>query len=97
MRVGYVPDQFGHVGQLPQLLAGFGCEGAMLWRGVPAEIDESLFWWEAPDGTRLFTVYLMHGYGNAVHLPLAPDALAAAAARRGRAPAPRARAFRACC
>jgi Glycosyl hydrolases family 38 N-terminal domain/Glycosyl hydrolases family 38 C-terminal domain len=76
MRIGYVPDQFGHVGQLPQLLAGFGCEGAMLWRGVPAEIDESLFWWEAPDGTRLFTVYLMHGYGNAVHLPLAPDALA---------------------
>jgi hypothetical protein len=76
MRVGYVPDQFGHVGQLPQLLAGFGCEGAMLWRGVPAEIDESLFWWEAPDGTRLFTVYLMHGYGNAVHLPLAPAALA---------------------
>ena len=41
----------------------------MLWRGVPAGIDESLFWWEAPDGTRLFTVYLMHGYGNAVHLP----------------------------
>ncbi|HEY8155905.1 MAG TPA: hypothetical protein VII72_17375 [Myxococcota bacterium] len=77
MRIGYVPDQFGHVGQLPQLLAGFGCEGAMLWRGVPAGIDESLFWWEAPDGTRLFSVYLMHGYGNAVHLPLEPNALAA--------------------
>jgi len=76
MRIGYVPDQFGHVGQLPQLLAGFGCEGAMLWRGVPVGIDESLFWWEAPDGTRIFTVYLMHGYGNAVHLPLEPDALA---------------------
>jgi hypothetical protein len=76
MRVGYVPDQFGHVGQLPQLLAGFGCESAALWRGVPAEIDESLFEWEAPDGTRVFTAYLMHGYGNAVHLPLDPDALA---------------------
>jgi len=76
MRVGYVPDQFGHVGQLPQLLAGFGCDAAVLWRGVPARIDESLFWWEAPDGTRVFAVYLMHGYGNAVHLPLDPDALA---------------------
>jgi len=76
MRVGYVPDQFGHVGQLPQLLAGFGCEAAALWRGVPVEIEDSLFEWEAPDGTRLFTVYLMHGYGNAVHLPLAPEALA---------------------
>jgi hypothetical protein len=76
MKIGYVPDQFGHVGQLPQLLAGFGCDGAMLWRGVPAGIDESLFWWESPDGTRVFTVYLMHGYGNAVHLPLEPEALA---------------------
>ena len=28
MRLGYVPDQFGHVGQLPQLFAGFGLEGA---------------------------------------------------------------------
>lgn len=76
MRVGYVPDQFGHVGQLPQLLAGFGCSAAVLWRGVPAGIDESLFRWEAPDGTRVLGVYLMHGYGNAVHLPLDPDALA---------------------
>jgi hypothetical protein len=76
MRLGYVPDQFGHVGQLPQILAGFGCDAAALWRGVPAGVDETLFWWEAPDGTRLFTVYLVHGYGNAVHLPLEPDALA---------------------
>jgi alpha-mannosidase len=74
MRVGYVPDQFGHVGQLPQLLASFGCESAVLWRGVPAGIDESLFEWEAPDGTRVFTVYLMHGYGNAVHAFSNPQA-----------------------
>ncbi|HXZ85246.1 MAG TPA: alpha-mannosidase, partial [Myxococcota bacterium] len=26
-RLGYVPDQFGHVGQLPQIFAGFGFEG----------------------------------------------------------------------
>jgi alpha-mannosidase len=65
MRVGYVPDQFGHVGQLPQLFAGFGCEAAVLWRGVPAGVDETLFGWEAPDGTRIFGVYLMHGYGCA--------------------------------
>ena len=24
MNLGYVPDQFGHVGQLPQIFAGFG-------------------------------------------------------------------------
>ena len=69
MRVGYVPDQFGHVGQLPQIFAGFGLPAAVLWRGVGADVDRTLFTWEAPDGTRLLAVYLMHGYGNAVNLP----------------------------
>ena len=79
--VGYVPDQFGHVGQLPQLLRGFGLEGAALWRGVGQHVGETTFWWEAPDGTRLFTVYMPLGYGNAALLPLEPEALAARLAR----------------
>src|SRR5215831_14665530 len=77
MPVGYVPDQFGHVGQLPQLLAGFGLTSAVLWRGVDADVDRTLFSWESPDGTRLDTAWLLHGYGNGMHLPRAPDALAA--------------------
>jgi alpha-mannosidase len=77
MRVGYVPDQFGHVGQLPQLFASFGFPAAVLWRGVGADIDRTLFSWEGPDGTRIPVVYLMHGYGNAVNLPTEPAALAA--------------------
>lgn len=76
MNLGYVPDQFGHIGQLPQILAGFGLEAAALWRGVGADVDETLFLWEGPDGTSIFTVYLRHGYGNAVMLPLDPAALA---------------------
>ncbi len=76
MNLGYVPDQFGHVGQLPQIFAGFGLEAAMLWRGVGADVEETAFLWEAPDGTSLFTVYLRHGYGNAVMLPLDSEALA---------------------
>jgi alpha-mannosidase len=77
LRMGYVPDQFGHVGQLPQLFAGFGLEGAALWRGVGADVDRTLFRWQAPDGTEQLTVYLIHGYGNAAHLPLEGEALAA--------------------
>ena len=76
MDLGYVPDQFGHVGQLPQIFAGFGLEAAMLWRGVGEDIEETTFLWEAPDGTSLFTVYLRNSYGNAVALPLDSDALA---------------------
>ena len=28
MRVGYIPDQFGHTAQLPQILRGFGFDQA---------------------------------------------------------------------
>lgn len=77
MEVGYVPDQFGHVGQLPQIFAGFGFDAAVVWRGVGPDVDGTLFHWEAPDGTRLLTAYLKTGYGNAVHLPRDPEALAA--------------------
>ncbi len=77
MPVGYVPDQFGHVGQLPQILAGFGLDCAVLWRGVGSEVGETLFDWEAPDGSRVLCVYLLQGYGNAAQLPLDPGALAA--------------------
>jgi hypothetical protein len=76
MSVGYVPDQFGHVGQLPQIFAGFGFEVAVLWRGVGDDVDDTTFLWEAPDGTRMFTVHLVHGYGNAMNLSLDPAALA---------------------
>jgi hypothetical protein len=77
LAAGYVPDQFGHVGQLPQILAGFGMREAILWRGVGQDVDGTLFRWQAPDGTALLTVHLLHGYGNAAHLPLEPGALAA--------------------
>lgn len=77
MRVGYVPDQFGHVGQLPQIFAGFGLDGAVLWRGVGADVGESLFRWEAPDGSRVLVAYLPRGYGHGAGLPLEPAALAA--------------------
>ena len=32
--IGYVCDMFGHTGQLPQILRGFGMEGAVVWRAV---------------------------------------------------------------
>ncbi|MGH0035477.1 MAG: hypothetical protein ACQGVK_10685 [Myxococcota bacterium] len=76
MRLGYVPDQFGHVGQLPQIFAGMGFDAAALWRGVGANVGETLFDWEAPDGTRLLTVHLARSYSNAANLPSDPAALA---------------------
>ena len=67
MMIGYMPDSFGHIGQIPQILRGFGMEVASVWRGVhdgPAE-----FWWQSPDGSRVLMAYLREGYGNGADLP----------------------------
>lgn len=66
MRVGYLPDQFGHTAQLPQILRLAGIEHACVWRGVPEAVRTTEFWWQAPDGTAVRTRYLPEGgYGGA--------------------------------
>jgi mannosylglycerate hydrolase len=73
MAVGYLPDEFGHAAQVPQLLrlAGFG--HAAVWRGVPAAVDHHAFHWSAPDGSTVRAEYLIGGYGNAAGLFAYPD------------------------
>jgi alpha-mannosidase len=73
--VGYMPDQFGHISQMPQILSGFGIRSAIIWRGVGRTVNETQFLWEAPDGTQLFTIYLADSYGNGALLPLKPKEL----------------------
>jgi glycosyl hydrolase family 38/alpha mannosidase-like protein len=64
LEVGYMPDQFGHIGQMPQILAMQGIGRAVVWRGVSAEIYKTAFRWEAPDGTAVLTEYLAFSYAN---------------------------------
>ena len=68
MRVGYLPDMFGHVAQMPQILRLAGIDTAVVWRGVPSEVDFHRFVWEAPNGASVVAEYLPGGYGNAVYL-----------------------------
>ena len=83
-RVGYLPDTFGHPAQLPQILAGFDLDSTVIFRGVQSDTSE--FLWEAPDGTRLLTIYLPGGYYNGMELARAPRLLAGGAdARHARA------------
>jgi len=68
MPIGYIPDPFGHPGQVPQILKGFGIDAAALWRGLsdqPAEL-----WWESPDGSKVLLAYLRDSYSNGANLPL---------------------------
>jgi hypothetical protein len=69
MEVGYLPDMFGHVAQMPQLLRQFGLRHAVVWRGVPFAVDRSAFWWKALDGSTVRAEYLLEGYGNGAALP----------------------------
>jgi mannosylglycerate hydrolase len=68
MRVGYLPDMFGHVAQMPQILRLAGIETAVVWRGVPSTVDFHRFVWEGPDGSSVVAEYLPAGYGNAAYL-----------------------------
>jgi alpha-mannosidase len=69
MQVGYLPDMFGHVAQMPQLLRLAGLDHAVVWRGVPAAVTQTAFWWEAPDGSRVRAEYLYGSYSNGRDLP----------------------------
>jgi len=76
MRVGYLPDSFGHAAQMPQLYHQLGFRYAAVWRGVPLAIDRVAFSWEAPDGSRILTAYMGNSYAQGVDLPIDPGALA---------------------
>jgi mannosylglycerate hydrolase len=70
MTLGYAPDPFGHPAQLPQILQGFGLNDFLFWRGLGDAADSvgALFWWVAPDGTRVLAHQLLGSYGNANQL-----------------------------
>src|SRR2546421_1275634 len=76
MPVGYLPDMFGHISQMPQILRLAGLEDAVVWRGVPAAIDRTAFVWQAPDGSAVRTVYMATSYSNGAGLPTDLDELA---------------------
>lgn len=54
MPLGYAPDTFGHSGDLPRILAGFGHTAAQVWRGTPFE--HAIFRWQSPDGSEVLTL-----------------------------------------
>ncbi|MFE9613991.1 glycosyl hydrolase-related protein [Streptomyces sp. NPDC006012] len=73
MSTGYLPDMFGHIAQMPQILARAGIEHAALWRGVPGTVDGHAFHWRAPDGSQVRTEFLFDGYDNGLDVLLVPD------------------------
>jgi mannosylglycerate hydrolase len=78
MKHGYVPDTFGHIAQLPQILQGFGISTFFFMRGLGADVQRlhTEFWWQAPDGSQVLAHHLSETYSNAALLHPDPAQMA---------------------
>jgi alpha-mannosidase len=65
-RTGYNPDSFGHPGTLPQILKLQGLREYVFMRPMANEksLPADLFWWQAPDGTRMLTYRIPFSYND---------------------------------
>lgn len=67
IHIGWNPDSFGYNWQLPQIYKKSGIDyfvtSKLLWATDYTQFPYRLFWWEAPDGSRLLT-YFPHEYAN---------------------------------
>jgi len=69
VKIGWNPDSFGYNGQLPQVYKKSGMDyfvtQKLLWAHEYTTFPYKLFWWEAPDGSRLLT-YFPHDYASPI-------------------------------
>lgn len=67
MRAGYLPDNFGHPLQMPQILKNFGIDSLLFMRGMPevpgGHPDEFLY--QGLDGTKVLTSHFRESYSGA--------------------------------
>ncbi len=77
-KIGYCPDLFGHVAQMPQILSLAGLDTFMFFRGVGNIYDDphfsNEFYWQGPDGSRVLAYFMPGGYANAKNHPINPEA-----------------------
>jgi alpha-mannosidase len=66
VRIGWNPDSFGYMWQLPQIYKRSGIDyfvtQKMTWNDTN-QLPFKLFWWESPDGSKVLT-YFPHDYAN---------------------------------
>ena len=69
INIGWNPDSFGYNWQLPQIYKRSGIDyfvtQKLLWASEFTKFPYRLFWWQAPDGSRLLT-YFPSDYANEI-------------------------------
>jgi len=86
IKIGYLPDSFGNISQMPQILNGFGINNAIFGRGInrwqeqydPNDEPEargykSELLWHSPDGSEVLGIFMANWYANAMTIPTDPD------------------------
>jgi len=87
LKCGYLADAFGHIGQMPAILRGFGIDHAVYGRGLnkrQPNADPSLpigergypseLIWRGSDGSEVLSIYMTNWYANAMDIPSEPQA-----------------------
>ncbi len=64
---GYLPDNFGHPAQLPQIMRGFGIDSLIFMRGKTRECSEKEFIFVGPDGSKLYAVNTEYNNGFSIY------------------------------
>ena len=72
VKIGWNPDSFGYNWQLPQIYKKSGMDyfvtQKLLWAHEFTTFPYKLFWWQAPDGSRLLT-YFPRDYAGGIEGP----------------------------
>ncbi len=71
-KVGYLPDSFGHIAQMPQILRQVGIDSFVYTRGNGDEIEHLgyQYTWVGPDGSEVLAINQCGGYCKAGGLGL---------------------------
>lgn len=76
MKIGYLPDHFGLLGQMPQIFRQIGIDNSVFGRGYDYEKHHSPFLrWQSPDGSEITGILMTHWYNNAQRIPNDADQL----------------------
>ncbi|MFX1315399.1 MAG: alpha-mannosidase [Promethearchaeota archaeon] len=67
MNTAYIPDPFGHIAQLPQIISGFEMSSIIFGRGFGNEFEEKKlnmeFIWQSPgNAASVLAIHLIRGY-----------------------------------
>ena len=74
LTTAYTPTSWGQTGQLPQIMADFGINKIMFYRGISHHESDAEYIWQGPDGTKAlcsrFAIYARYNWYYLVHRPV---------------------------